>query len=72
MLNKWKIVEEEADETLFWLELLVESNLMPETELKPLMTEVNEILSMVVASTHYGGATVLNSYLVSRISYLGL
>ena len=50
MLNKWKIVEEEADETLYWLELLVESGLMPETKLKPLMTEVEEILAMLVTS----------------------
>jgi len=50
MLNKWKIVEEEADETLFWLELLVESEMMPETKLKPLMTEVDEIVAMLVTS----------------------
>ena len=50
MLNKWKIVEEEADETLYWLELLVESGMIPETKLKLLMTEVDEILAMVIAS----------------------
>lgn len=50
MINKWKIVEEEADETLFWLELLVESGMIPETKLKPLMTEVDEILAMLVTS----------------------
>ena len=50
MLNKWKIVEEEADETLYWLELLVESRMISETKLKPLMTEVDEILAMVIAS----------------------
>lgn len=50
MVNKLKTVEEEADETLYWLELLVESKLVPETRLKPLMDEVEEILSMTVAS----------------------
>ncbi len=50
MLNKWKIVEEEADETLYWLEILVESNLMPEAKLRPLMMEVEEILSIHVAT----------------------
>ncbi len=50
MLNKWKIVEEEADETLYWLELLVDSNLIPEVKLRPLMTEVEEILKLHVAS----------------------
>jgi four helix bundle protein len=50
MLNKWKIVEEEADETLYWLELLIESGSMPEAKLKPLMNEVDEILGMLVSS----------------------
>lgn len=50
MVNKLKIVEEEADETLYWLELLVEGNILPESRLKPLMTEVEEILSMTVSS----------------------
>ena len=50
MLNKWKIVEEEADETLYWLELLIDANIMPEAKLKPLMVEVDEILAMIVSS----------------------
>ncbi len=50
MLNKLKIVEEEADETLYWLELIVESGLMTEERLQNLMQEVNEIVAMTVAS----------------------
>ena len=50
MINKLKIVEEEADETMFWLEVLIESNLMPESRLNELMQESNEILAMTVAS----------------------
>ena len=50
MIAKLKIVEEEADETLYWLELLVEANIMPEARLAPLMTETDEILAMTVAS----------------------
>jgi four helix bundle protein len=50
ILNKLKIVEEEADETLYWLELLVEAELIPETRLKDLMTETNEIIAMTVSS----------------------
>jgi len=44
------IVEEEADETLYWLELLVEAGLMPEARLSNLMQETNEIVAMVVSS----------------------
>lgn len=50
MLNKLKIVEEEADETAYWLELLIDACIIPEQKLRPLLTEVNEIVSMTVAS----------------------
>ena len=50
ILNKLKIVEEEADETLYWLELLVEAELMSEPRLKDLIQETNEIIAMTVAS----------------------
>jgi len=49
-LNKMKIVEEECDESLFWMELLVESEGFPQKKLGTLMTEGDEILSIVVAS----------------------
>ena len=50
MINKLKTVEEEADETLFWLEVLVESGLLPQSRLQDLMQETDEILAMTVAS----------------------
>jgi four helix bundle protein len=50
MIAKLDIVLEEADETLFWLELLIESGMMPATRLVALTTETNEITAMVIAS----------------------
>ncbi|MEP0545422.1 MAG: four helix bundle protein [Rhodothermales bacterium] len=50
MIAKLKIVEEEADETLYWLELLVEAELVEVTRLNDLMSETDEILAMTVAS----------------------
>jgi len=50
MINKLKIVEEETDESLYWLELLVDSQLVPEARLADLMVEVNGVLAMTVAS----------------------
>jgi four helix bundle protein len=47
---KLGIVEEEADESLFWMELLVEAEIVKPKLLAALMTESNEILAMVVAS----------------------
>ena len=49
-LNKLKIVEEECDESLYWMELLIESNLLPSPRLDPLVQEANEILSMIVSA----------------------
>jgi four helix bundle protein len=50
MIAKLGIVEEEADETLYWLELLVATRLMPAVKLHALMDEADEILAMTVAS----------------------
>lgn len=49
-INKLKIVEEECDESLYWMELLVASGVMPLKRLGALMKEGDEILSIVVAS----------------------
>jgi four helix bundle protein len=50
VIAKLGIVEEEADESIYWLELLVDAKLLPETRLRPLMGEMDEILRMTVAS----------------------
>jgi four helix bundle protein len=49
-INKLRIVEEECDESLFWMELLVENKLQKPEMLKPLMQEGHELLAIVVAS----------------------
>jgi four helix bundle protein len=50
VLAKLAIVEEEADETVYWLELLVEAEILPESRVTPLLKESNEIVAMTVAS----------------------
>lgn len=50
MIVKLKIVEEESDETLYWLELLSEGSLMPRDHVARLTKETQEILAMTVAS----------------------
>lgn len=47
---KMGIVEEEADETCFWLELLSESGLMSGSRLTNLTGEASEIVAIVVKS----------------------
>lgn len=43
-------VEEEADETALWLELLIESGIMPERKLSALLTEANELTAIMASS----------------------
>jgi four helix bundle protein len=47
---KMGIVEEEADESIYWMELLIDGHLVQERLLSSLLQEANEILAMVVAS----------------------
>lgn len=49
-ISKMGIVEEETDETMYWMELIVESGLMDENSISDLYKEADEIISMVVSS----------------------
>ncbi|MFT3752322.1 MAG: four helix bundle protein [Paludibacter sp.] len=49
-INKLKIVEEETNETLYWLEILEESGLIHSERVTSIKKETNEILSIIVAS----------------------
>ena len=44
------VVVEEADESVFWLELLVESGMVAKARLDDLVAEANELVSIFVAS----------------------
>ena len=49
-ISKIGTVEEEADETALWLELLVESGIMPARKLSALLDEANELTAIMAAS----------------------
>ncbi|HEV2841460.1 MAG TPA: four helix bundle protein [Chthoniobacterales bacterium] len=49
-IAKMGIVEEEADETLFWLELLEESDLVAATKLTAIKQEADELIAITVTS----------------------
>jgi four helix bundle protein len=49
-IHKLSIVEEESDESIYWMELLVEGNIVKENLLKNLMDEGDQILSIIVSS----------------------
>jgi four helix bundle protein len=50
MIAKLGIVLEEADETLYWLEMIIEIDLLPAHSLADLMQETNAVVAMTVAS----------------------
>jgi len=49
-INKLGIVEEEADECAFWIELIIESGSLPKKSVQPLLNEANDLVSIIVAS----------------------
>ena len=49
-ISKMGTVEEEADESMLWLELLHESRLLTTERMKPLHQEASEIVAMTISS----------------------
>src|SRR6266508_2058319 len=49
-ISKMGTVEEEADESGYWLELLVQSSKVPQAHANPLLKESNELVAIMVSS----------------------
>jgi four helix bundle protein len=49
-VSRLAIVEEKADETLFWLEILSEMEVIDKSHIEALMKENNEIIAIIVSS----------------------
>jgi four helix bundle protein len=49
-IAKIGIVEEEADETAFWLELIIDSKIRSKTQIEPLLREAGELVAIMAAS----------------------
>jgi four helix bundle protein len=49
-ISKLGIVLEEADEACYWMEILIETEIVKEKLLAPLLQEANELVSIFVAS----------------------
>jgi four helix bundle protein len=57
-IAKMGIVVEESDESVLWIELFIEADLVPSAKLQPLLGEANELLAIFAASqrTARGGS----------------
>jgi four helix bundle protein len=51
-IAKIGVVVEEADETVLWLELLVDTDIVRESRMTDLLSETNELLAIFAASQH--------------------
>jgi four helix bundle protein len=49
-IAKLGIVEEEADESAFWLELIIEGELLKVVQVQPLLDEANELTKIMSSS----------------------
>jgi len=49
-IYKINIVEEEADETMFWLELIIETELLPKSRINSLLMEANQLTAIFTAT----------------------
>jgi len=49
-ISKMGIVEEEVDESIYWMELLVEGGIIQLKDAHHLITEANELLAIVISS----------------------
>ena len=44
------IVEEEADESIYWMELLIEARIVGANKIESLLKEANELIAITVSS----------------------
>ena len=56
-IAKLGIVEEEADESCYWLEILIDGNILPPEDVQALLKEANEITAIIVTSRKTAGVS---------------
>ena len=49
-ISKIGVVEEEADETALWLELIIDDKILPQKKITPLLNEANELVAIMAVS----------------------
>jgi len=69
-IAKLGTVEEEADETAFWLELIIEGSLLTAAQIQPLLTEAGEIVAITAASKKTASAALAKSQIANRKSQI--
>ncbi|HKP03511.1 MAG TPA: four helix bundle protein [Chthoniobacterales bacterium] len=65
-ISKLGTVEEEADETAFWLELIIEGKLLRAKQTQPLLTEAIELVAITAASKKTASNSLAKSQIANR------
>lgn len=50
-LSKYLIALKEANESRYWINLLIKSKVVPENKFRPLLNELTEIINILIATT---------------------
>ena len=69
-ISRFGTVEEEADESGFWLELIIEGGLLDAKRVRPLLTEACELASIAAASRKTAAKSLVKSQLANRKSQI--
>ena len=67
-ISKLGTVEEEADESAFWLELLIDAGLMSERKIRSLLNEATEIVAIMGSSKKAASRSAWKSQIANRKS----
>jgi len=59
-ISRLGVVEEEADESALWLELIIEGELMKKTLVEPLWVEADEIVAIMTSSRKSAAKSLLS------------
>jgi conserved hypothetical protein TIGR02436 len=69
-ISKLGTVKEEADESAFWLELLIDGGLMSESKIRPLLNEASEIVAIMASSKKTASRSAWQSQIANRKSQM--
>ncbi len=69
-IAKLGTVEEEADESAFWLELIVEGCLLSEKLVRPLLIEAGELVAITATSKKTASSALSRSQIANRKSQI--
>ena len=69
-IAKLGTVEKEADESAFWLELIIEGRLLPEKLITPLLEESSELVAIAAASKKTAASRLFQSQIANRKSQI--